>query len=147
MSGEVDLAEKINAVGDFCCPGIFGHINDGKVAVVGVQGAFVWHMHDNTDEFFLVLHGQPTIQLRDRDVELSEGEVFVVPRGIEHCPTADREAQVLLIEPRGTVDTGDAGGDLTSAEQPGRARSWAHQSYEDPQLPTRRALFDEITFL
>ena len=79
MSGKVDLAEKINAVGGFWSPGIVGHINDWKVAVVGVQGAFVWQMHDNTDEFFLVLHGQPTIQRRDRDVELSEGEMFVVP--------------------------------------------------------------------
>jgi mannose-6-phosphate isomerase-like protein (cupin superfamily) len=115
MSGKVDLAEKIHAVGEFWSPGIVGHIDDWKVAVVGVQGAFVWQMHDNTDEFFLVLHAKPD-QLRDRDVELSEGEMFVVPRGIEHCPTADREAQVLLIEPRRTVDTGDAGGDLTAAE-------------------------------
>ena len=129
MTGTVNLAEKINAVGGVWSPGIVGHINDWKVAVVGVQGAFVWHMHDNTDEFFLVLHGQPTIQRCDRDVELSEGEMFVVPRGIEHCPTADREAQVRLIEPRGTVNTGDAGCDLTAAEpEIWAARSRAHQS-------------------
>ena len=68
------------------------------------------------DDFFLVLPGKLTIQLRDRDVELEEGELFVVPRGVEHCPKAEQEAHVLLIEPRGTLNTGDAGGDLTAPE-------------------------------
>ena len=118
------------------------------MAVVGVQGAFVWHMHDNTDEFFLVLHGQPTIQRCDRDVELSEGEMFVVPRGIEHCPTADREAQVRLIEPRGTVNTGDAGCDLTAAEPEiwGRPQPGA-PIVRRPATTNRKGTFDEITFL
>ena len=84
--------------------------------MVRVRGEFVWHKHDDTDDFFLVLKGRLTIQLRDRDVELDEGELFVVPRGVEHCPKADEEAHVLLIEPRGTVNTGDAGGELTAAE-------------------------------
>jgi mannose-6-phosphate isomerase-like protein (cupin superfamily) len=83
---------------------------------VRVQGEFVWHKHDDTDDFFLVLRGRLTIQLRDRDVELSEGELFVVPRGVEHCPKADEDTHVLLIEPRGTVNTGDAGGELTAHE-------------------------------
>jgi mannose-6-phosphate isomerase-like protein (cupin superfamily) len=84
--------------------------------VVRVKGEFVWHKHDDTDDFFLVLDGRLTIQLRDRDIELGEGEMFVVPRGVEHCPKADTEAHVLLIEPRGTVNTGDAGGELTAEE-------------------------------
>ena len=80
-----------------------------------VDGEFVWHKHDDTDDFFLVLAGRLTIQLRDRDdVELGAGELFVVPRGVEHCPKADEQAHVLLIEPRGTVNTGDAGGSLTA---------------------------------
>ncbi len=70
--------------------------------------------HDETDDFFLVVRGRLTIHLRDRDVELSDGELFVVPCGVEHCPEADEEAYVLLIEPRGTVNTGDAGGSLTA---------------------------------
>ena len=74
----------------------------------------MWHKHDETDDFFLVVRGRLTIQLRDRDVELEEGELFVVPRGVEHCPTADDEALVLLIEPRDTPNTGDAGGDRTA---------------------------------
>jgi mannose-6-phosphate isomerase-like protein (cupin superfamily) len=85
--------------------------------VVKVKGEFVWHRHDDTDDFFLVLRGRLTIQLRDRDVELDEGEMFVVPRGVEHCPKADEETHVLLIEPRGTVNTGDAGGARTVEER------------------------------
>jgi len=84
---------------------------------VKVKGEFVWHKHDDTDDFFLVLQGQLTIQLRDRDVELDEGELFVVPRGVEHCPRADEEASLLLIEPGGTINTGDAGGPMTTEAQ------------------------------
>ena len=78
-----------------------------------VDGEFVWHKHDETDDFFLVLKGQLTIQLRDRDVVLGPGELFVVPKGVEHCPKAEEETHVLLIEPRDTVNTGDAGGEKT----------------------------------
>src|SRR3954454_6778414 len=95
-------------------PRIVGMLNDYKVIAVKVEGDFVWHKHDDTDDFFLVLRGHLTIQLRDRDVELDTGELYVVPRGVEHCPKADEEAHVLLIEPRGTVNTGDAGGGLTA---------------------------------
>jgi mannose-6-phosphate isomerase-like protein (cupin superfamily) len=84
------------------------------VMVVKVLGEFVWHKHDDTDDFFYVLRGRLTIQLRDRDIELEQGELFVVPRGVEHCPKAHEEAHVLLIEPRDTVNTGDAGGELTT---------------------------------
>jgi mannose-6-phosphate isomerase-like protein (cupin superfamily) len=116
VDGKVNLAEKITRLDKPYRPGIVGYLNDYKLAVVKVKGEFVWHKHDDTDDFFLVLRGRLTIQLRDRDVELSEGELFVVPRGVEHCPKADEEAHVLLIEPRGTLNTGDAGGDLTAAE-------------------------------
>ena len=92
-------------------------LNDYNVSLVKVKGEFVWHTHDNTDDFFLVLDGHLTIQLRDRNIELGEGELFVVPRGIEHCPRADEEAAILLIEPVGTVNTGDAGGPLTAEPQ------------------------------
>jgi mannose-6-phosphate isomerase-like protein (cupin superfamily) len=116
MNQKINLAEKIRLLKRPYSPGIVGHLNDYKLVVVKVQGEFVWHKHDDTDDFFLVLRGHLTIQLRDRDIELSEGELFVVPRGVEHCPKADAEAHVLLIEPRGTVNTGDAGGELTAAE-------------------------------
>ena len=104
-------------LGELYSPGIVGYLNDYKLVVVKVNGEFVWHKHDDTDDFFLVVHGRLTIQLRDRDVVLNAGELFVVPRGVEHCPKADEEAHVLLIEPRGTVNTGDAGGELTAQER------------------------------
>ena len=116
MDDKVNLAQKVGLLDEPYSPGIVGYLNDYKLVVVRALGEFVWHKHDDTDDFFLVLHGRLTIQLRDRDVELNAGELFVVPRGVEHCPKADEEAHVLLIEPRGTVNTGDAGGELTADE-------------------------------
>ena len=117
MENTINLAEKLALLDGPFQPAIVGFLNDYKLAVVKVQGEFVWHKHEDTDDFFLVLSGRLTIQLRDRDVELSAGELFVVPRGVEHCPRADAEAHVLLIEPRGTVNTGDAGGEMTEPER------------------------------
>ena len=117
MDDKVNLAAKLAAIGEPFSPRIVADLNDYKVAVVKARGEFVWHSHPDTDDFFLVLAGRLTIQLRDRDVELGPGELFVVPRGVEHCPRADEEAHVLLIEPLGTPNTGDAGGELTAAEE------------------------------
>jgi mannose-6-phosphate isomerase-like protein (cupin superfamily) len=114
MNDKVNLAQKVEQLDGFYLPGIVGYLNDYKVIVVRVKGEFVWHKHDDTDDFFLVLSGRLTIQLRDRDVELEQGEMFIVPRGVEHCPKADEETHVLLIEPKETVNTGDAGGNLTA---------------------------------
>ena len=110
----VNLAEKLALLDKPFEPGIVGYLNDYKLQIVKVKGAFVWHKHDETDDFFLVLRGRLTIHLRDRDVELEEGELFVVPRGVEHCPEAAEEAHVLLIEPKDTLNTGDAGGEMTA---------------------------------
>src|SRR4051794_3815262 len=119
MDTKVNLAEKLALLDAPFQPGIVGTLNDYKLAVVKPRGEFVWHKHDDTDDFFLVLEGRLTIQLRDRDVELGPGELFVVPKGVEHCPRADPEAHVLLIEPKGTVNTGDApAGELTREERP-----------------------------
>jgi len=114
VDDKVNLEEKISAIEEHWTPGIVGYLNDYKLIAVKVLGEFVWHKHDETDDFFMVLSGRLTIQLRDRDVELGPGELFVVPRGVEHCPKADEEAHVLVIEPRDTLNTGDAGGDLTA---------------------------------
>ncbi len=114
MDDSVNLAEKFALLGRAYQPGIIGYLNDYKLQIVKIQGPFVWHKHDETDDFFLVVRGQLTIHLRDRDIELAEGELFVVPRGVEHCPEADEGAHVLLIEPMATVNTGDAGGSLTA---------------------------------
>jgi len=111
------VAEKLAPLDAPFQPGIVGTLNDYKLAVVKVDGEFVWHKHDDTDDFFLVLEGRLTIQLRDRDdVVLEPGQLFVVPRGVEHCPRDDEETHVLLIEPMGTPNTGDAGGHMTAQE-------------------------------
>jgi mannose-6-phosphate isomerase-like protein (cupin superfamily) len=103
----VDLTEALSRFDEHWSPRIVGRLNDLNLMLVKVQGEFVWHTHAETDDFFLVLSGRLTIQLRDRDVVLEPGQLFVVPRGIEHCPKADEETHVLLIEPRGTRNTGD----------------------------------------
>ena len=108
MEDKVDLAEKLASFDEHFSPKIVGTYNDNKIQVGKVRGAFVWHKHDDTDDLFLVLSGRLTIQLRDRDVELGPGELFVVPRGVEHCPRADEETHLLLIEPLGTPNTGDS---------------------------------------
>jgi mannose-6-phosphate isomerase-like protein (cupin superfamily) len=117
MADKVNLAEKLTALDDAFTPKIVGQVNDYKIALVKARGEFVWHKHDDTDDFFLVLGGRLTVHLPDRDVVLQKGEMLVVPRGVEHCPRADAEAHVLLIEPLGTPNTGHAGGSLTAAEE------------------------------
>ena len=117
MNDKVNLAEKLALLDAPFQPGIVGYLNDYKLAVAKVQGEFVWHSHAETDDFVLVLDGRLTVQLRDREVELGPGELFVVPAGMEHCPRSDDGAEILLIEPRGTVNTGDAGGELTAPER------------------------------
>ena len=116
MEDKVNLADKLARFTDHFAPRTVARFKDCDVMVVKARGEFVWHKHDDTDDFFLVLSGRLVIQLRDRDVELREGELFVVPRGVEPRPKADEEAHVLLIEPSGTVNTGDAGGELTADE-------------------------------
>jgi mannose-6-phosphate isomerase-like protein (cupin superfamily) len=113
MDDKITLAEKFALLDRPYHPAIVGYLNDYKLQIVKVNGPFVWHKHDDTDDFFLVIEGHLTIQLRDRNIELGPGELFVVPRGVEHCPTATDEALVLLIEPRDTPNTGDAGGEMT----------------------------------
>ena len=115
MAGEVvDIASKLSAVSQHWSPKVVARLNDYEIKVVKVQGEFVWHTHDETDELFLVLDGELTIQLRDGDVTLRPGQLYVVPRGVEHCPIAAGEVHAMLIEPVGVVNTGDAGGPLTA---------------------------------
>jgi mannose-6-phosphate isomerase-like protein (cupin superfamily) len=114
MNDKINLAAKLALLDKPYEPGIVGFLNDYKLQVVKVKGPFVWHKHDETDDFFLVLSGWLTIHLRDRDIELAPGEIFIVPRGVEHCPDAQEDSEVLLIEPRDTVNTGDAGGPMTA---------------------------------
>ena len=115
---KINLEAKLRTFDALFSPKIVARMNDYKIAVVKTKGEFVWHKHDDTDDFFLVLQGRLRIQLRgSEDVVLEPGELFVVPKGIEHCPRADEETHILLIEPAGTRNTGDAGGPLTAQEE------------------------------
>lgn len=107
MEDAVSLATKLSLFSDYWSPKIIGEYNGNDLMVVKVKGEFVWHSHPDTDDFFMVLKGRLTIRLRDRDVHLSEGDMYVVPKGIEHCPVAEDECHLLLIEPHGTPNTGD----------------------------------------
>lgn len=110
----INLAEKLAKFTEHWSPKIVSSFNGHDVMVVKVMGEFNWHSHANTDDLFLVLHGRLTIQLRDRDVQLGPGELFVVPKGVEHRPVALEEVHLLLIEPEGTPNTGD---EETAAEK------------------------------
>lgn len=114
MTDVRNLTEALSQVTEHWQPHRLTSVNDYDVKVVKVQGEFVWHTHADTDELFLVLRGELTIQLRDRDVVLGPDDVFVVPRGVEHRPRATDEVHALLLEPRTTVNTGDAGGAMTA---------------------------------
>jgi len=107
MPTAINLAEKLSAFSDHWAPKIITQFNGHDVMVVKVKGEFVWHSHAETDDFFLVLEGHLTIQLRDGEVRLGPGDLYIVPKGVEHRPTAEEETHLLLIEPCGTPNTGD----------------------------------------
>ena len=111
----VDLAGKLAQVSQHWSPKIVARLNDYEIKVVKIQGEFVWHTHDDTDELFFVQAGRLTIQLREREVVLGPGQLYVVPRGVEHRPVAADEVHAILIEPKGVVNTGEAGGPLTAS--------------------------------
>lgn len=106
-TGPINLAECLATFDEHFQPRTVGQFNGHDLMVVKVKGEFVWHSHADTDDFFLVLEGRLTIQMREENVTLGPGEVFVVPKGVEHCPRAEEETHILLIEPRGTPNTGD----------------------------------------
>jgi mannose-6-phosphate isomerase-like protein (cupin superfamily) len=109
----INLEEKFARFSERWSPKILARLNDYEVKAVKLQGEFVWHRHDETDELFLVTRGSLIIRFRDRDVTIGPGELLVVPKGVEHMPVANEECEVLLIEPAGTPNTGDAGGART----------------------------------
>ena len=119
MNRVVDLADKLGLFSEHWSPKVVARLNDYEIKLAKLKGEFVWHTHDDTDELFLVIEGALTIQLRDvagveQSVSLRPGQLYVVPRGVEHCPIADGDVSVMLIEPAGVVNTGSAGGDLTA---------------------------------
>jgi mannose-6-phosphate isomerase-like protein (cupin superfamily) len=108
MADKVNIAEKLASFSDHWAPRVVARYNENDIMVVRVDGEFTWHSHQDTDDLFLILDGQLDIELRDRTVTLGPGELFVVPKGVEHRPVARRgEVKMLLIEPTGTPNTGD----------------------------------------
>ena len=103
----VNLESKLSTFSEYYQPRTVAEFNGHDVMVVKTKGEFVWHKHDETDDFFLVLKGRLTIEMRDGSVSLGPGELFVVPKGVEHRPVAAEEVHLLLIEPTGTPNTGD----------------------------------------
>ena len=109
----INLKQKFALFSDQWSPKIVGEVGDQYIKVAKVQGEFVWDKHDNEDELFLVVKGQLTIKMRDGDVVLNDGEIFVVPRGVEHCPVAEEETHIVLFEPKNTAHTGEVESDIT----------------------------------
>jgi len=109
----INFEEKLTKIADQWSPRIVAQLNDYHLKLVKLQGDFVWHSHPDTDEAFLVLAGEMVIDFRDGPAKLEQGELLVVPKGVEHKPRAEEECHVMLIEPAGTPNTGDVGGDRT----------------------------------
>ena len=113
----INLKQKLAQFSEHWSPKIIAEMNEIQFKLVKIEGEFVWHDHQDTDELFMVLDGAMAIEFRDGKVELSAGDMFVVPKEVEHRPTAQQECHVLLVEPRGLVNTGDAGGELTAENE------------------------------
>jgi mannose-6-phosphate isomerase-like protein (cupin superfamily) len=110
---KINLTEKLSLFSDQWSPKVVGELNDSHVKLVKLKGEFVWHHHDAEDELFLVVKGRLLIKLRDRDIELGEGEFVIIPRGVDHLPIAEEEAHVLLLEPKSTLNTGNVKNERT----------------------------------
>lgn len=113
---KINLTEKFSLFTDYYNPRIIGELNDQHVKAVKLKGEFVWHKHDHEDELFLVIKGRLTMELRDKIIEINEGEFIIVPHGVEHKPSAAEEVHILLFEPASTLNTGDVKNEMTRKE-------------------------------
>ncbi|MBE3008832.1 cupin domain-containing protein [Microbispora sp. NEAU-D428] len=114
----VNIAGKLSQIDELWTQKKIAGLNDYEIKIAKLKGEFVWHTHPETDELFVVVSGRLTIQLREGNVVLEPGELYVVPRGVEHCPVAEEETAIMLVEPIGTLNTGDTGGPMTKAAEP-----------------------------
>lgn len=112
----VNLKEKLSRFSDYANPRIIGELNDSHVKAVKLKGEFVWHHHDNEDELFLIVKGTLRMKFRDHEAIVHEGEFLIVPKGVEHCPVADQEVHIILIEPKSTLNTGNITNERTVAQ-------------------------------
>ena len=114
MMDTINLKDKLAKFSDHWSPKVIAELNDYQFKLVKIQGEFVWHNHPDTDEVFIVIEGSMNIEFENETVQLNEGEMLVVPKGVEHKPYADSECKVMLVEPRGVVNTGNADSELTA---------------------------------
>ena len=112
---KINLREKLEKFSDHLSPKVIAEMNDYQFKLVKIEGEFVWHNHTDTDETFIVIEGEMKIEFEDNTVVLKEGEMYVVPKGVEHKPYAEEVCKIMIIEPRGVVNTGDIEGDLTAS--------------------------------
>ena len=110
----INIAKKFEKFSDFWAPKVIAKMNDYQFKLAKVEGEFIWHSHLETDEAFIVIEGELTIELRNGSVNLKKGEMYIVPKGVEHKPVAKNECQIMLIEPKGVINTGDQANKLTS---------------------------------
>lgn len=104
---KVSISDKLKLVNEYWKPKVIGELNDSYVKVAKLKGEFLWHRHENEDELFWVIKGTLIIKFRDKDIVINEGELLIVPRGVEHMPVAEEEVQVILVEPVSTLNTGN----------------------------------------
>ena len=117
MSAEViNFTQKLGMFNEHWSPKVIAQMNDYQFKLVKLEGEFIWHLHDTTDEVFVVLNGSMTMAFRDKETTLNQGEMCIVPKGLEHRPSAANECEVLLIEPKGISNTGDRGNELTAPD-------------------------------
>ncbi len=117
MTTVVNIAQKFNLFNEYWSPRIAGELNDSHIKLAKLHGEFIWHLHENEDEMFLIVKGKLLIKLRDRDLWLNEGEFVIIPKGVEHCPVAEEEVHVMLLEPKSTLNTGDQKNERTVEAQ------------------------------
>ncbi len=110
---KININEKLGTFSEYWSPKIVGDINESYVKLAKLKGEFVWHMHENEDEMFMVIKGRLLIKLRSEDIILNEGEFFIIPKGIEHMPIAENEVHVMLLEPKTTLNTGNVKNERT----------------------------------
>ena len=113
-SNTINITEKFKLFSDHWSPKVIAEMNDYQFKLAKVQGEFIWHTHEESDETFIVIDGELTIEFRDKSIRLKKGEMYVVPKGVEHKPMAEHECQIMLVEPKGVINTGGAGGDKTA---------------------------------
>ncbi len=110
---KININEKLSTFSEYWSPKIVGDINESYVKLAKLKGEFLWHMHENEDEMFMVIKGRLLIKLRSEDIILNEGEFFIIPKGIEHMPVAENEVHVMLLEPKTTLNTGNVKNERT----------------------------------